>query len=116
MERLAFGLFAQKTSEGLELSGRTFDNKDRLKALGARWNPDKKVWVLPLEADLGSLAYVPPPKKTKQRVVATTRYLACDRVYICAKKVATFNPTRPDGPMIYVCDCHPTFYSSYDGT
>lgn len=117
METLAFGLFLKRTPEGLEVTGKTYDNKDRLKALGAKWNPDKKLWVLPLEADISSLAYVPPPpRKRVPRPQPTTRYLAGDRAHICAKKQARINPDRPDGPMMYVCDCHPTFYSCYDGT
>lgn len=117
METLAFGLFLTRTPEGLEVTGKTYDNKERLKALGAKWNSERKVWVLPLDADISSLAYVPPPpRKRVPRPQPTTQYLPGDRVHVCIKKVARFNPDRPDGPMMYVCDCHPTFYSSYDGT
>ncbi len=117
---LNYGLMATATTESIQITGRTFDSKDRLKALGATWNAEKKVWVLPLGTDMSSLAYVsPPPREKKKRVPPpqpTTRYLSGDRLHVCVKKVARINPSRPDGPMMYVCDCHPTFYSSYDGT
>lgn len=29
------------------ITGNTFPVKDKLKALGGRWNPDKKVWMIP---------------------------------------------------------------------
>ena len=120
MEALAFGLFLKRSPEGLEVTGKTYDNKERLKALGAKWSAEKKLWILPAEADITSLAYVPPPPKVKKpriaRVEPTTRYLYGDRVHICAKKVAQCNPANPQGPMMYVCECHSTFYSSYDGT
>ena len=120
METLAFGLFLKRTSEGLEITGKTYDSKERLREMGAKWSAEKRLWMLPLEADISSLAYVaPPPRKRMPRAPRpepTTRYLYSDRVYICAKKVPRCNDANPQGPMMYVCDCHPTFYSSYDGT
>ena len=35
----------------LILTGKTFDAKEAIKSLGGRWNPARRVWTLPLEAD-----------------------------------------------------------------
>ena len=35
----------------LILTGKTFDAKEAIKSLGGRWNPLRRVWTLPLEAD-----------------------------------------------------------------
>ena len=104
METLNFGLFLQKTSEGLEISGKTFYSKEALKALGGVWQSDKKVWVLPLTTDVASLR-LPQPKLKK-----------VFRTWICANKKATFDPFNPQGPLIWVCDCCGTWKSDYDGT
>ena len=104
MKPLAFGLFATTTSEGIEISGKTFDNKERLRALGATWNKETKVWVLPLTADLHSLEQTVKPK---QKVC---------RTWICGNKTARLDPRNPHGPMIWVCSCCGTYRSDYDGT
>ena len=33
------------------LTGKTFEVKEAIKSLGGRWNPFRRVWTLPLEAD-----------------------------------------------------------------
>lgn len=35
----------------LVLTGKTFDVKEAIKSLGGKWNPLRRVWTLPLEAD-----------------------------------------------------------------
>ena len=35
----------------LVLTGKTFDVKESIKGLGGKWNPFRRVWTLPLEAD-----------------------------------------------------------------
>lgn len=39
----------------LILSGKTFDAKEAIKAFGGKWNPARRVWTLPLEADSDEL-------------------------------------------------------------
>jgi hypothetical protein len=127
METLAFGLFLKRTPEGLEVTGKTYDSKDRLKALGAKWNAEKKAWVLPLEADLSSLALPPPPPQSAsmrqqiadyyisdsylRRVRKRSRHGRC-----CSEAKTEFDDENPQGPMWYVCAKHGNYKSDYDGT
>ena len=101
MESLAYGLSAMNTPEGVEIGGNTYPNRHRLKALGGVWQKEKKVWLLPVSADLTSL------QPRRQKVF---------RTWICGKKVAKIDPWNPQGPMIWVCSCCPTYKSDYDGT
>ena len=47
----------------VSLSGNTFPYKEQIKALGGKWNPETKTWVIPAETDLSSLQPPPPPDK-----------------------------------------------------
>ena len=50
------GLLANIKENGIHISGRTtFKHKNNIKALGAKWNPADKSWVLPLGANLSTL-------------------------------------------------------------
>jgi hypothetical protein len=112
MQTLGFGLTALQTQEGIEISGRTYDSREKLKTLGGKWNAEKKAWILPPDADLSSLRRPPPAP----RAAATPRMQRVFRTWICGKKVAKINPENPQGPMIWVCSCCPTYKSDYDGT
>jgi hypothetical protein len=35
----------------LVLTGKTFDLKEKIKSLGGKWNPERRVWTLPLAMD-----------------------------------------------------------------
>jgi hypothetical protein len=35
------------TEGGLVVSGKTFDYKERIKAIGGKWNPETKTWFVP---------------------------------------------------------------------
>lgn len=65
MEQLKHSLKAERTDEGIVITGRTFDSKDLLKGMGARWNPERKAWVLPVDTDLSDLRLPPPEKKPR---------------------------------------------------
>jgi hypothetical protein len=108
MTTLAYGLVATPTDQGLEISGQTFQSKDRLKEMGAKWNAQKKLWVLPSGTDLSGLALPPRPPQPKLQKVF--------RTYICGYKKAQLDPRDPQGPMIWVCDCCGTYKSDYSGT
>jgi len=112
MQTLGFGLTALQTPEGLEITGRTYDSRDKLKALGGKWNAEKKAWILPPDADLSSLQPPPPAPRT----APLPRMQKVFRTWVCGKKVAKINPGNPQGPMIWVCSCCPTYKSDYDGT
>lgn len=121
---LNYGLVAKTTSEFIEITGRTFDSKDRLKALGAKWNAEKKAWLLPLGCDMSSLQ--PPPVSASmrqqiadytisdaylRRVIGRSRHGRC-----CAEATTKLDDYNPQGPMWYVCAKHGNYKSDYDGT
>jgi hypothetical protein len=37
------------------LTGKTFDVKEKIKSLGGKWNPERRVWTLPLAMDSDEL-------------------------------------------------------------
>lgn len=129
MAALNFGLTMHKTDEGFEISGQTFHSRDKLKALGGKWNAEKKVWILPLTADLSSLVAVqqpaPPISEAMRqqmadyyisdaylrRVIGRSRHGRC-----CSAAKTEFDEYNPQGPMWYVCDKHGRYKSDYDGT
>ena len=126
METLNFGLSLLRTPEGLEIGGKTFHRKDVLKSLGGRWNVEKKVWMLPLDADLTSLRPPPPPPISAamrqqmadyyisdnylRRVSGRSRHGRC-----CSEATTKLDNFNPQGPMSYVCAKHGTYKSAYDG-
>ncbi len=125
--QLNYGLVAKTTPESIEVTGRTFDSKDRLKALGAKWNAEKKAWVLPRDADLSSLELPPPPPVSAsmrqqiadyyisdsylRRVIGRSRHGRC-----CSEAKTKLDDFNPQGPMWYVCAKHGNYKSDYDGT
>ena len=52
---LNFGLVATVDDDFVFIEGNTFANKDRLIALGAKWVPEMKAWMLGADVDLSSL-------------------------------------------------------------
>ncbi len=124
METLNFGLLLLRTPEGLEISGKTFQRKDVLKSLGGRWSVEKRIWLLPLDADLTSLRLPPPTPAMRQqmadyfisdnylrRVSGRSRHGRC-----CSEATTKLDDFNPQGPMWYVCAKHGNYKSDYDGT
>jgi hypothetical protein len=127
METLNFGLTLVRTPEGLEISGKTFHSKEALKTLGGKWSGEKKVWILPLDADISSLRRPPPPPISAsmrqqmadyyisdsylRRVIGRSRHGRC-----CSEATTKLDDFNPQGPMWYVCTKHGNYKSDYDGT
>jgi hypothetical protein len=122
--QLNYGLLATTTSEAIMITGRTFDSKDRLKSLGAKWNAEAKAWLLPITTDLSSLALPPVSASMRQqmadytisdaylrRVIGRTRHGRC-----CSEATTKLDDFNPQGPMWYVCAKHGSHKSDYDGT
>ena len=53
--KLNYGLVATYDEDFIYIDGKTFENKDRLKALGAKWVPELKAWMCGADTDLSSL-------------------------------------------------------------
>ena len=53
--KLKYGLQATYDDDFIYIDGATFPNKDRLKALGAKWVPELKSWMCGGDTDLSSL-------------------------------------------------------------
>lgn len=94
-----------------ELSGRTFDYKDQIKAAGGRWDPDRKVWTIPAEAKMDFLPPPPPPPPPAVRYVPRSRSKI--RGPCCSEAVAF--ESRPYGPICYRCAKHGLTHNDYCG-
>lgn len=127
------GLLAEFYPDGVLISGRTFDNKDALKALGAVWSPPLKKWKLPLETDLSSLRPQIPSKSQSQiqsqtqpqRQIRVNQHEPNIWVYdrmrdrgrrqCCSQCKTELDKVRPDGPLWFVCPQHGKWQSDYTG-
>lgn len=119
-ETLINGLVAEFYPDGVLISGRTFDSKDAMKALGGVWSPNLKKWKFPLTVDLSSLrpqvpsqpVYQPRPQPPRVNLYANRprRPGAC-----CSQCKTEFDKYRPDGPLWYVCPVHGKWQSDYTG-
>jgi len=108
-EYLLYGLRAEITLEHILITGSTYNNRDLLKSLGAKWSPDKKAWALPYGTDLSSLR--PPPRPQYLPLPARCRYGG----RCCSQAVASFDKENPQGPLWYKCPVHGTWKSCYTG-
>jgi hypothetical protein len=76
-----------------ELSGRTFDFKDEIKAVGGKWNNANKTWTVPKDTDLEFLNI----KKAKPVYIAPYG--------ICCQKAKIMDEYW-QGPMYILCEEH----------
>jgi hypothetical protein len=56
------------TAENVILKGKTFDHREKIKALGGRWDPERKSWKVPLDQ-----------KEAAEQLALTTKYGAPKR-------------------------------------
>ncbi len=103
---------ATTTTTVVAITGNTYPVKDQLKALGGRWNPDRKCWMVPEQNAAaaqglvaGSVAPVSSgynsPRTASWRSSAPGRYVR--RECGCGKRGSD---VYPDGTGEYVCqDC-----------
>jgi len=80
----------------LVLTGKTFDLKEKIKSLGGKWNPERRVWTLPLAMDtdevrtqLGALT-----QAEEERIVAAAS-AARAAVELAERRVASGGQARP---------------------
>lgn len=118
METLRNGLSLTKTHEGLEVSGKTFDYRELLKGKGGKWNPQKKVWIFPLETDFSDMRAPPatPKRPVEPNMWVFDRLRDTRRRECCSQCKREFDKYNPQGPMWYVCSVHGKWKSDYDGT
>jgi hypothetical protein len=120
-ETLINGLVADFYPDGVLISGKTFENKDALKALGAVWSPPLKKWKLPLQVDLSSLRPQEQPRGQPQMRVHEPNMYVYDRMpskrnrQCCNQCKTEIDKFRPDGPLWYVCPQHGKWQSDYTG-
>jgi hypothetical protein len=76
-----FPLTFQETDQGIIITGKTFDYKERIKTLGGRWNADKMSWLVPLGTDLAPL-HEPLPKPPPPPPVPRPSWVCCDKATI----------------------------------
>lgn len=115
------GLKAEVLSDGIYLSGNTYNYKDHIKSLGGTWLPDQKRWRLPVGTDLTSLLQQVPRALAQARQQVSQNMWAYDslrhrrRSECCSKCKREFDAYRPDGPMWFVCPVHGKWQSDYTG-
>lgn len=126
-EYLIGGLVAEKTHEGISIRGNTYQHRELLKSLGAKWTPSEKAWKLPAGTDLSSLTPPPPPPLSASMRQQIADYMISDRYLrlgvrrsrhgrCCSEAKTKLDDFNPQGPMWYVCEKHGNYKSDYDGT
>ena len=48
-------IHVRREENQIVLTGKTFDVKEKIKSLGGKWDPDRRVWTLPLAMDTDEL-------------------------------------------------------------
>lgn len=142
MTEINVGIVAKTTTAGIELSGfNTYHWKETIKAMGGKWQPATKTWVLPVEAVLQPLMPVLPPWvccHKARHLDHHNKTLVCSQHYpkgntpqpprfqplpkhayygrpCCSHAKARFDSENPQGPMWYDCPSHGTYKSCYTG-
>jgi hypothetical protein len=117
IEYLLYGLKATITLESISITGSTYNNRDLLKSLGAKWSAEQKAWKLPYGTDLSSLRPPPPPpRQTYQpNMWAFDRIRNNRRKECCSQCKREFDEVNPQGPMWFVCPVHGKWQSDYTG-
>lgn len=75
------------------ITGNTFPVKDQIKALGGRWNPDAKSWMVPDEKAAAARALVSGAPKS-ERPASTYRPSKCRE---CGCHASQYNPIYRSG-------------------
>jgi hypothetical protein len=88
------------------VSGKTYEFRDQLKSVGAKWNAELKVWSVPKDADIEFLTPKPPPKIIYKKPIP--------KFGQCCKK-AKLEYEREQGPLVYVCPLHGRRYTTEMG-
>jgi hypothetical protein len=81
-----------------EVSGKTFDFKDEIKARNGKWNNVNMLWILPKDTNLEFLLV----KKVKEKVVRPKVIPA----YGCCCEKAKIMEEYWQGPLYYQCEDH----------
>jgi hypothetical protein len=115
IEYLLYGLKATITHEGISITGSTYNNRELLKKLGAKWSSVDKAWKLPYGTDLADLRPPPPPPQPQRPKFLPLPSHAIRGGRCCTRAVARFDDENPQGPLWYVCPMHGTYKSCYTG-
>lgn len=113
-EYLLYGLVATTTTtlDDISITGNTYNCRDLLKSLGAKWSPEQKAWKVFYGTDLSVLRPPPPPPKPRFQPLPAKAY----RGGSCCRQAKTkFDDENPQGPLWYICPVHGTWKSCYTG-
>lgn len=109
-EYLLYGLVATITLDGISITGNTYNCRDLLKSLGAKWSSQEKAWKLPYGTDLSDLRPPPPPRRFQPLPAKAYRGGPC-----CGHAKPKLDDENPQGPLWYICPVHGTWKSCYTG-
>lgn len=113
-EYLLYGLVATTTTglDDILITGNTYNCREVLKSLGAKWSPEQKAWKLPSGTDLSALRPPPPPPQPRFQPLPS-RAIRGGRC--CSRASAKLDDENPQGPLWYICPVHGTYKSCYTG-
>jgi hypothetical protein len=81
-----------------QVTGRTFDFKDEMKALGGKWNNPTKTWTLPKDTNLEFLLVKKViPKAVRPKIIPS---------YGCCCEKGKIMEEYWQGPLYYQCEEH----------
>lgn len=63
------------------ITGNTYPVKDQIKALGGRWNPDQKAWMVPADKADAARRLVAGAGTTKSKSSRSSRYNSIEQTY-----------------------------------
>lgn len=116
IEHLLYGLTATITLEGILIRGSTYQNRELLKTMGAKWSPAQKAWALPSGSDLSALRPPPPPPRPAYQPNMWVFDRPRNRNKNCCSQCKReFDRENPQGPMWYVCPVHGKWQGDYTG-
>lgn len=117
---IGYGVKKQDLEDGAcFLTGRTFDFKEKFKALGGLWQPAEKAWKMPAGVDMSFLVPPPPPPpRTREEWTREEWQRYCVRhrspTGPCCKNAQYFSEYE-QGPVCYRCERHGVTHNNYTG-
>lgn len=82
------------SDERVAITGNTYPVKDRLKALGARWNPELRAWMVPRDRADEAQAIVDSAPRAQR---ARTGGGETKRCWECGREFTSYDAYRNEG-------------------
>jgi hypothetical protein len=103
---LKYGLIATRIGNQYYIQGNTYNNRDLLKSMGAKWSSVDRMWLLSTDTDIGMI---------RRPVQPTPSKWARGGGKCCSKAIPEIDNDVPQGPLWYSCPVHGKHKSNYTG-